>query len=268
MEESNPAPAAKPRPQAGRRGGPQGRSGGPGGPRGGSGGPRGGRGGPGGERGDRRRRSSPPERRNPIEDWTPKTWLGRQVKEGKITSIEDIFSMNYKVKEKEIIDILLPDLKEEVCEIKMVQKQTDAGQQSRFKATVLVGNENGYVGLGEAKNKEIGPAIRKAIGLAKLNIVPVKRGCGSWECNCGGNHSLPYHASGKVGSVLVDIIPAPKGIGLAAAENIKLVLKLAGVKDVWTRTKGETRTTANLAKAVIQALRDSYKVMSTSDWER
>lgn len=222
----------------------------------------------GGDRGDRRRRNNPPERRNPIEDWTPKTWLGRQVKEGKITSIEDIFSMNYKVKEKEIIDLLLPDLKEEVCEIKMVQKQTDAGQQSRFKATVLVGNQNGYVGLGEAKNKEIGPAIRKAIGLAKLNLIPVKRGCGSWECACGGNHSLPYFATGKVGSVHVDLIPAPKGTGLAGAENVRLVLKLAGVKDVWTRTSGETRTTSNLAKSVLAALRDAYKIMSTSDWER
>src|SRR5271157_4951368 len=103
MAETNQPSTPAPRGQAGRRGGPAGR-GGPGGPRGGPGGPRGGPGGPrggGGERGDRRRRSSPPERRNPIEDWTPKTWLGRQVKEGKITSVEDIFSMNYKVKEKE-----------------------------------------------------------------------------------------------------------------------------------------------------------------------
>ncbi len=234
--------------------------------------PRGrGRGGPrreGGDRGGDRRRRGPPERKNPAEEWTPRTWLGRQVKEGKITSIDDIFAMSYRVKESQIVDILLPDMKEEVVEIKMVQKQTDAGQQSRFKATVLVGNESGYVGLGEAKNKEIGPAIRKAIGLAKLHLIPVKRGCGSWECNCGGNHSIPYEVIGKVGSTIVDVIPAPKGVGLACADTIKLVLKLAGIKDVWTRTKGETRTTANLAKGVLQALREAYKVMSVSDWER
>jgi len=238
---------------------PRGRS------RGGGGGP-GGRGG--GERGGDRRRRSQPERKPPAEEWNPRTWLGRQVKEGKITSIDDIFSMSYRVKESQIVDILLPDMKEEVVEIKMVQKQTDAGQQSRFKATVLVGNQNGYVGLGEAKNKEIGPAIRKAIGLAKLHLIPVKRGCGSWECNCGGNHSVPYLVLGKVGSTQVEVIPAPKGVGLACADTIKLVLKLAGIKDVWTRTKGETRTTANLAKGVLQALREAYKVMSVSDWER
>ena len=215
-----------------------------------------------------RRRRSQLERKTPTEEWTPRTWLGRQVKEGKITSIDDIFAMSYRIKESQIVDILLPDMKEEVVEIKMVQKQTDAGQQSRFKATVLVGNEGGYVGLGEAKNKEIGPAIRKAIGLAKLHIIPVKRGCGSWECNCGGNHSIPFEVVGKVGSTQVDLIPAPKGVGLASAATIRLVLKLAGIKDVWTRTKGETRTTANLAKATLQALREAYKVMSVSDWER
>ncbi|OLS15077.1 MAG: 30S ribosomal protein S5 [Promethearchaeota archaeon CR_4] len=234
--------------------------------RGRGGGP-GGRGG-GGERGGDRRRRNQPERKPPTEEWIPRTWLGRQVKEGKITSIDDIFSMSYRVKESQIVDILLPDMKEEVVEIKMVQKQTDAGQQSRFKATVLVGNENGYVGLGEAKNKEIGPAIRKAIGLAKLHLIPVKRGCGSWECNCGGNHSIPYEVLGKEGSTQVDVIPAPKGVGLACADTVKLVLKLAGIKDVWTRTKGETRTTANLAKGTLQALREAYKVMSVSDWER
>ncbi len=222
----------------------------------------------GGDRGGDRRRRGPPERKNPAEEWTPRTWLGRQVKEGKITSIDDIFAMSYRVKESQIVDILLPDMKEEVVEIKMVQKQTDAGQQSRFKATVLVGNQAGYVGLGEAKNKEIGPAIRKAIGLAKLHLIPVKRGCGSWDCNCGGNHSIPYRVLGKIGSTQVDCIPAPKGVGLACADTVKLVLKLAGIKDVWTRTKGETRTTANLAKAILQGLREAYKVMSVSDWER
>jgi small subunit ribosomal protein S5 len=250
MAQSNPTSPPSP-----SRGG-----GGPGGRKGGE---RGGRGGG----GDRRRRG-PPERKNPTEEWTPRTWIGRQVKEGKITSIDDIFAMSYRVKESQIVDILLPDMKEEVVEIKMVQKQTDAGQQSRFKATVLVGNENGYVGLGEAKNKEIGPAIRKAIGLAKLHLIPVKRGCGSWECNCGGNHSIPYQVLGKVGSVKTELKPAPKGVGLACADTMKLVLKLAGIKDVWTRTSGETRTTANLAKAVLQGLRDAYKIMSVSDWER
>ena len=68
----------------------------------------------------------------------------------------------------------------------MVQKQTDAGKSSRFKCHVVVGNSDGYIGIGSAKNKEVGPGIRRAITKAKLSIIPVKRGCGSWECNCGG----------------------------------------------------------------------------------
>jgi small subunit ribosomal protein S5 len=65
----------------------------------------------------------------------------------------------------------------------MVQKQSDSGQQGRFKSIVCVGNEDGYLGIAASKTKEVGPGIRKAIASAKMNYYPVKRGCGSWECN-------------------------------------------------------------------------------------
>src|SRR5690606_37813178 len=148
------------------------------------------------------------------------------------------------------------------CDVSLVQKQTDAGENSRFKVTVIVGSDEGYIGVGEAKAKEIGPAIRKAINLAKLNIIPVHRGCGSWECGCGQPHTIPFAVKGKAGSVEIELMPAPKGVGLAAADTAKLVLSLAGIKDIWSRTSGRTRTTSNLTKATFEALRRTMKVSS------
>ena len=203
-----------------------------------------------------------------LEDWQPKTRLGRMVKEGKITNINEIFRLSLPIKEVEIIDALLPNLEEEVIDINLVQKQTDAGEQSRFKATVVVGDGNGYVGVGEGKAKEIGPAIRAAIINAKLNIVPVRRGCGSWECGCEAPHSLLFKTHGKAGSVEVELYPAPKGVGLVVADYAKTVLRLAGISDVWSWSKGHTRTTFNFAKAVYDALRNTYRIMTPMDWER
>lgn len=209
-------------------------------------------------RGGEERRNKPSE----LEVWRPLTRLGEMVKSGKITSIEEIYKNNYVIKEKEIIDYLVPNLKEEVIDIKMVQKQTDAGEASRFKCTVVVGNSDGYIGIGTTKNKEVGPGIRKSIARAKLSMIPVRRGCGSWECNCGGNHSVPFTVSGKMGSVNVTLKPAPKGTGLACSDTAKLVLKLAGITDIWTVTSGNTAARSNMAKAVFDALKNMYKMMA------
>jgi len=201
-----------------------------------------------------------------LEEWKPRTKVGRLVKEGKITSIEQIFEDNLPIREVEIVDALLPGLQHEVLNINLVQRQTDAGEVSSFQALVAVGNCNGYVGLGLGKAKQVRQAIEKAITDAKLNIAPVRRGCGSWECLCGEPHSVPFKVYGKSGSVEVWLIPAPKGVGLVAGEVAKAVLRLAGVKDVWTRTRGSTRTTINFAKATFNALRNTYKLKTPSEW--
>ena len=125
------------------------------------------------------------------EEWVPRTRLGRMVAEGKISSIEEIFVEGFKIREPEIVDVLLPELQEEVVNISLVQKQTDAGEKSRFKAIVAVGNKDGYVGLGSGKASQVRAAIDKAAIDARLNITPVRRGCGSWECGCGSPHTLP-----------------------------------------------------------------------------
>lgn len=189
--------------------------------------------------------------------WIPKTKLGELVKEGLI-DLKRIFQNNLVVKEKQIIDILLPQLHEDVVTIKMIQKMTASGQRSRFKAVVLVGSD-GFLGVGAAKSREVGPAIRKAIDKAKLSVVPILRGCGSKECGCGGSHSIPFRVNGKCGSVRIQLIPAPAGVGLACADKVKQVLKLCGIEDIWSKTFGDTRTSENLVKATFDALKNAHK---------
>ncbi len=203
-----------------------------------------------------------------VEEWVPRTKLGRLIQEGKITSIEEIFMEGYRIREPEIVDILLPDLEEEVININLVQKQTDAGEQSRFKAIVAIGNRDGYVGLGSGKARQVRTAIEKAAVDARLNITPVRRGCGSWECGCGKPHSLPFQVRGKCGSVEVVLIPGPRGLGLVASEIAKIILSLAGIKDCWTRSYGSTRTVPSFAYAVFDALKKTYAIVTPSDWVR
>ncbi len=195
--------------------------------------------------------------RNIDEEWIPKTRLGELVQQGLMT-LDKIFQNNLLVKEKEIINILLPQLKEDVITIRMVQKMTASGQRSRFKAVVIVGAD-GFLGVGASKSKEVGPAIRKAIDKAKLSVVPIIRGCGSKECGCGGTHSIPFKIKGKCGSVKIQLIPAPVGVGLACADKVKQVLKLCGIEDVWSKTYGDTRTSENLVKATFNALKNAHK---------
>lgn len=203
-----------------------------------------------------------------LESWVPRTKVGRMVLEGKITSLREIFDRNLPLLEPEIVDYLLPDLKYERIDTKIVQKMTDAGRRSKFLVVVVVGNENGYIGVGTGKAKQYVDALAKALRNAKLNISPVRRGCGSWECRCEYPHSVPFTVRGKSGSVEVVIKPAPRGTGLVAGDVAKVVLRLAGIKDAWTQTFGETRTTLNFAKAVANALHNTYKFVVPTDWLR
>ncbi len=202
----------------------------------------------------------------PEAGWVPRTRVGRMVQGGQIVSLEDIFTQGLKIKEPEIIDVLLPGLKQEVLGIGFVQKQTDAGEKSRFKAIVAVGNGAGSLGIGGGKAKQVRSAIDKATLSAKLNVVPIRRGCGSWECGCGQSHSLPFRVKGKCGSVRIEIIPGPRGLGLVGGETPKTILTLAGVKDCWTRSFGSTSTLGSMAYAIYDALRSTYRIVTPQDW--
>ena len=200
------------------------------------------------------------------ETWVPRTKLGKMIIDGQISSMEELFMEGLKIREPEIVDTLLPDLQEEVINIGLVQKQSDAGEKSQFRAIVVVGNQDGYVGLGSGKGKQVRSAIEKAAIDARLNIYPVRRGCGSWECGCGKHHSMPFQVRGECGGVEIVLIPGPRGLGTVASEGAKIILGLAGVKDCWTKSFGSTRTVPSFAFAVFDALKKTYQLVTPNDW--
>src|SRR3989344_1746367 len=202
--------------------------------------------------------------------WKPKTLIGKQVVSGEITDLNKLLSEGKRLLEAEIVDILLPNMQTDLLLIgqakgkfgggqrrvfKTTQKKTKEGNKPKFAAFGVVGNEDGIVGIGYGKSKETVPAREKAFRMAKLNIMKIKRGCGSWACNCGEPHSIPFKVIGKCGSSVIKIMPAPKGIGLKIKKECAKILKLAGIKDVWSKTYGMTKTKINLVKACDAALK-------------
>ena len=186
--------------------------------------------------------------------WEPQTRLGREVAEGEIDEMEVALRSGLPLKEPEIVDQLLPGLEDEVLDINMVQRMTDSGRRVKFRCVVAIGNRDGFVGYAEGRDDQVGGAIQKAIEIAKLNMIKVERGAGSWEDRSEEPHSLARRTSGKAGSVTVELIPAPLGLGLAASETVRKVVELAGIENAWTKSDGNTRTTLNLAKATYNAL--------------
>ncbi|RLE43172.1 30S ribosomal protein S5 [Candidatus Woesearchaeota archaeon] len=205
-----------------------------------------------------------------IEQWKPKTSLGMKVKNGEIKNIDEIIDRGLRIYEPEIVDVLLPDLTTDFILIgqakgkfgggqrrlfKQTQKKTREGNKPKFSAMAVVGDGNGHVGIGLGKSKETLPAREKAIRRAKQNIIKIRRGCGSWECACKEPHSIPFVVEGKSGSAVIRLIPAPKGTGLCVEKECQKILKAAGIKDVWSKTFGQTRTKINLALACFDALK-------------
>lgn len=208
------------------------------------------------------------EKEKIISQWIPKTELGREVIAGKIKSVDEIFSSGRKVLESEIFDYLL-DLKSDLLMIgqskgkfgggkrrnwKQTQKKTMEGNVVSFSVMAIVGNQDGYIGIGTGRAKETLPAKEKAIRKAKLNLQKVIRGCGSFDCSCSNLHSISSKVQGKCSSVKILLMPAPEGTGLVASDELKKILKLAGIKDIYSKTFGQKRSTLNLAKACMDAL--------------
>lgn len=203
-----------------------------------------------------------------IENWQPRTALGKKVKEGAIQSYDEILAKNLKVLEQEIVDVLIPDLKELTVEIRKTTKVTRSGRNFRFRVGVIVGDGQGLVGVGNAKDRERFPAVKKALKNAKLNLVKVRKGCGSWECVCGLGHSVPFTVEGKAASVKVKLIPAPKGTGLVVGDAIKPVMQFVGIEDVWSSSQGNTGTRLNFVKAAVNALAKTSKMKLSKEIER
>src|SRR3989338_8565777 len=209
------------------------------------------------------------------EAWTPKTAVGIKVKAGEITDIKEILDQGVRILEAEIVDLLLPNLETELLMVgqskgkfgggkrsiwRQTQKKTKEGNKPTFATLVAMGNKEGYVGVGHGRAKETVPAREKATRKAKLNIMSVKMGCGSWDCSCKENHSIPAQAEGRCGSVRITLIPAPRGTGLKTEKEVQKVLTLAGIKDIYSRTSGQTRTKMNLIYATMDALQKMNKL--------
>jgi small subunit ribosomal protein S5 len=203
--------------------------------------------------------------------WLPKTKLGNRVLKGEYATIDDVLRTGELILEAGIIDYLVPDLKEEIIYIggspgkgggarrtatKRTARMHKSGRRFKLTALVVVGNENGVIGIGKSSSREHRIALEKASEQAKINVIRVRRGCGSWECGCGGEHSIPFNVRGKHGSISVRLIPAPKGVGIVANDATKKILTLAGIKDIWVKTQGQTSTRQNLAYAVLDALKN------------
>ncbi|HVL49499.1 MAG TPA: 30S ribosomal protein S5 [Candidatus Thermoplasmatota archaeon] len=202
------------------------------------------------------------DRRDP-RDWVPKTELGRRVKTGAITSMSQALRTGLPLREPEIVDILVPNVEDDVIDVNMVQRMTDSGRRVRFRVTAVVGNRDGLVGIGQARGKEVGPTIRRAIDVAKLNLIEIRRGCGSWECGCRRPHTVPLEVKGKTGGAEIILKPSPQGVGLATGDVPKQVLRLAGIQDCWSFARGQTKTTINFAKATYDALKNTSVVRVT-----
>jgi len=189
-------------------------------------------------------------------EWQPKTEIGKKVKNGEIKNIDEILDSGKMIKEVEIVDALLPNLKYEILETRSVQRMSDNGRKRKWRVVVAVGDENGHVGIGIGKNEEKRPALESAIRNAKLNLIKVPLGCGSWECNCNERHSIPIAVKKKLKSFELILKPAPRGLGISASETVGAVLRLAGVKDVWSFTRGKRGNRMNAAIATYLALRE------------
>jgi small subunit ribosomal protein S5 len=204
-------------------------------------------------------------------EWEPKTKLGIDVQNKKIKNIDDILDAGKKILEGEIVDTLIK-VKSDLISIgqskgkfgggkrrawRQTQRKTKEGNVPSFSTMAVVGDENGHVGVGSGKAKETLPARDKAIRKAKINIIKIERTCASFDCSCSKLHTVPFKVEGKTGSVKVVLIPAPQGTGLVVARELKKVLSLAGIKDVYSKTFGRKRTTFNLIKACIEALKQT-----------
>jgi small subunit ribosomal protein S5 len=213
------------------------------------------------------------EKEEELTKWTPRTNLGKAVAKGEVTDINKILDEGIKIKEYQIVDKLVPGLESELTLIggrpgkgggiertamRISAKMHRSGRRYTSTAFAIVGNKDGLVGIGKGSGVESRSAIEKAVEKAKLSIIKVPRGCGSWECECGQPHSIPFKTEGKGGSVRIRLLPAPKGIGLAVDNESKKVMQLAGIKDIWAKSLGDTAVRINLIRATFDALKNLH----------
>jgi small subunit ribosomal protein S5 len=135
------------------------------------------------------------------------------------------------------------DLKDRLVGVQRVTKVTKGGRTFGFSAIVVVGDENGVVGQGLGKSKEVAEAISKAVEDAKKNLVriPINKG------------TLPHQQKGKYGGARVYLQPASDGTGVIAGGAVRAVLEAVGVHNVLSKSQGSSNP-HNVVKATFDAL--------------
>ena len=156
-------------------------------------------------------------------------------------------------------------LSEECLKVKSVQKQTKAGQRTRMKCVIVVGDGKGHIGIGSKLAKEVQLSMKGALMAAKMNLIPVK--LGYWGNKIGEPHTLPTKITGKRGSVRIRFIPAPRGTGVVGAPATKKMMHLAGVSDIFSQSKGNSDTTENYVGAIYNALYKTCLYLSPDLWK-
>ncbi len=145
------------------------------------------------------------------------------------------------------------ELKEKVVAINRVAKVVKGGRTFRFSAVVVVGDENGHVGVGNGKASEVPDAIKKAIEDAKKNLVEVPV----------VNYTVPHEFVGKFGSANVLLKPAEEGTGIIAGGSVRPVLELAGYRNIRTKILG-TNNPRNVVYATIEGLKSMQTIESVA----
>jgi len=146
-----------------------------------------------------------------------------------------------------VTDNIVEDIEvfeEEVISIRRVTKVVKGGKNLRFSAAVVVGDKNGKVGLGKGKAREVPLAIKKAVANAKKNIVDIPI----------LNDTIPYYTIGKFGAARVVLRPASPGTGVIAGGSVRVIMELAGIKNILTKSL-KSKNTITVARATMDGLK-------------
>ena len=137
-----------------------------------------------------------------------------------------------------------PEFEQKLLDLARVTRVVKGGRRFRFRATLVIGNRKGKVGVGVAKGADVADAIQKAFNNAKKNMIEIEVSSGT----------IIYDIRQKLGGARVLLKPASKGRGIIAGGAVRAVMDLAGIKDIVSKSLGSSNK-LNVARATIEALK-------------